>query len=162
MKQGTLPSGMKWLEQDGELFVYGANTAGEQGWLTPAWDTLSGEDKDEMFVLMEALTSETDRAISEIRALTSGEWSGFPYVEIVTERLVRAITRTRLACDPEDGTIWGKSATYEIAPDGTWERCQRDADAWEADWNYIAEWRAEILSSCAKKREEEGQWNGQD
>ena len=62
MMKGKLPSGMKWQEMDGDIFVWGTNAAGEREWLVPVIGTLSEEDADELAALGGAMNAETEKA----------------------------------------------------------------------------------------------------
>ncbi|MBQ9526890.1 MAG: hypothetical protein IJR68_04700 [Fretibacterium sp.] len=62
MTKGKLPSGMKWMEQGGEIFVHGTNAAGEKEWLVPTWASLSEADRDELSAIAAEMNAETEKA----------------------------------------------------------------------------------------------------
>lgn len=76
-QSGVLPSGMKWMEMDGEIWVYGKNAMGENEWLVPVLSLLDPADADEVACLGTILNQEAEQMEKD------AHWYGTTWVDCI-------------------------------------------------------------------------------
>ena len=135
MMKGTLPSGMAWMEDGGELFVRGTNAMGEKEWLVPTLGSLSKEDADAFAALGAAMNMEAEKA----RKCFSRGW------ECVVTSHENGWIDYHLRGDGEGGVEAKGRQWRPYGPRG------REIDAVDGEWSdfgpSIMEYRRDILAA---------------